>query len=142
MNKRMQIGTADIVFFIPGCCRKNDIGEKPGAGDPKINTDQKVGLALWRLLLNMNVLRRPRMLCIGQHRIVPANQMLDKIFMPLAGGTEEVRPPDKQVAREIDRIVWILAGKFQTARLKARSEKFARFEPGTFRRGGKPQGIG
>ena len=55
---------------------------------------------------------------LPMHAVLGAEQVLEEILVALARRAEQVRAPDEQVARPVVRIVGIVAGQLQLARLQ------------------------
>ena len=64
------------------------------------------------------------------HAVLGAEQMLEEIFVALAGRAEQVGAPDEQIARPVLRIVGILAGELQLARFQRLGDVVLRLQPG------------
>ena len=67
---------------------------------------------------------------LAHHAVLGAEQMLEEIFVALAGRAEEVGAPDEQVARPVFRIVGIVAGQLQVARLQRLGDIVLRLQAG------------
>src|SRR3546814_477892 len=55
---------------------------------------------------------------LAEHPVLSAEQVLEKVLMPLAAGAEQVGAPDEEVAREVLGVVRVLAGETQVAGLQ------------------------
>jgi hypothetical protein len=73
--------------------------------------------SLPRRLFPPGHLLRPQSLrrLAGPHRVLDAEQVPHEVLHALAGGAEQVGPPDRHHAREVARVVWVLAGETQPA---------------------------
>src|SRR6185437_10224904 len=138
MNESMHVRRVEVVLLVPGRGRQHDVGIKSARRHTEIERHHQVELALRRriaprylmwlfLTFLTEVLPLQSMPC--------AEEMLQKIFVSLARGAEQIRTPDEQIAREIVRIVRVLAGQLQRTRFQARCNEFTRSEPGLFRLG-------
>ncbi len=88
MNEGMHVGGVEIVLFVPGRGRKHDVGIDAGRGHAEIERHQQVELSDRRIVMPDDLFR---LLAAGLAQILAlhamrgAEQVLEEIFMPLAG---------------------------------------------------------
>ena len=121
VNEGVHVRSVKIVLLVPGCRRQHDVGVEAGGRHAEIERDQEVELAFRRNVVPGNL---DRFLPTGfaqllaLHAVLGAQQVLQEIFVTLAARTQEIRAPDKQIARPVPGIVGILAGQAQSAGLE------------------------
>ena len=118
VDKRVHVRGVHIVFFIPGGGRQDNIGEETGTGHAEIEGHQQVEFALNRRGLPLDFLRF--YLIAGAQFItlnttVGPEQVFQHVLMPLTGRSQQVRTPDKQVARMVFAAIRLLGGKANIA---------------------------
>ena len=109
----MHIRGIHIVFFVPGGGGQNDIGEQAGAGHAEVKRHQQVELAFNRCSLPLNFFRFDPVAGTEFLALNPAfgpQQILLHILVAFAGGTKQVRTPDKQITRMIAAAIGLFAG--------------------------------
>ena len=128
MDEGMHVGGVEIVLLVPGRGRQHDVGIDAGRRHAEVERDQQVELSFRRVVVPGDLLR---LLAAGLaeilalHAMRGAEQVLEEIFVALAGRAEQVGAPDEHVARPVVRIVRILAGHLQFAGL----QRLARHSP-------------
>ncbi len=120
MNKRMHIRGIHIVFLIPGSGRQYDIGEETGAGHAEVERHQQVELAFQRFAAPLQLFRAILLVAdrFALNAALGAEQIAQHILVPFARGAEQVRAPDKHVARVVAAVVGIFARHAQLAGLQ------------------------
>ena len=122
MHKGMHIRGGQVILLVPRRRRQYDIGVERRARHAEINVDEQIELALGRtarlrdifLRMPVDFLRLVLRLLLGKHRILRrAQQILHEEVVALGRGTEQVRSPDKEVAREVLRRIRILHGELE-----------------------------
>ena len=118
VDKRVHIRGVHIVFFIPGGGRQDDIGEQAGTGHTEIEGHQQIELALNRRGLPLDFLRlhvRGGAKLLALNTVIGTEQILEHVLMALTGRSQQVRTPDKQVARVVVAAIRLLGGKANIA---------------------------
>src|SRR5690606_8357213 len=75
------------------------------------------------------------------HAVGGAQQVLEHVLVALAGGAQQVGAPDEHVAREVHRVVRLLAGEAQAAVLQALDHVVLRVHAGGLGVTGDPQRV-
>ena len=119
VHEGVHVGGVEVVLLVPGRGREDDVGEDRGAGLAEVDRHQQVELALGCLVAPRHVDRALALGCLGgAHRGVGAEQVLEEVLVALAGGAEQVGPPDRQDPRVVAGRVGVLAGEVEVAGLE------------------------
>ena len=121
VNERVHVRRIHIVLFIPTGGRQNDVGVDASRRHPEVDGHQQVQLAARRVLVPLGFLRQLTAIfakIFAHDTMIGAQQVLEEVFVALTGRSQQVRAPDKQVTWPVGRIVRVLAGHFQIARLQ------------------------
>ena len=122
VDEGMHVGGVEVVLLVPGGRRQHDVGVDAGGRHAEVERDQQVELSFRRLVVPDDLGRLlPAVLAevLAHDAMRGAEQVLEEILVALAGRAEQVRAPDEQVARPVLRIVRVLAGELQLARLQS-----------------------
>ena len=114
MDERMHVGRVQIVFFIPGCGRQHDVAIQARSRHAEVQHHQQVELAFCRRA-HFHLFRFDATLFIAHQRVLRTQQIFQEIFVTLAGTAQNIRTPDKHIAREVGWIVRIVARQIQLA---------------------------
>ena len=109
----MQIGSVEIVFFIPGRCRKYDIGIQRRGIHAEVQVYHQIHLAGWRFRY-VTHLRDMPFRHFGSDGIRMGPQvMFEEIFVTFGAGADGVTAPDKPKARPVLRCIRIIYREVQ-----------------------------
>ena len=89
----MHVGCVEVVFFVPGRRRQDDVGVHAGGRHPEIEGHQEVELSLWCVVVPddlLGFLTAVLAKILALDAMGGAEQMLEKIFMPLARRAQKV----------------------------------------------------
>ena len=107
------------MFLVPRRGGQHDVGVGAGTGHPEVDGGDQVQLGPRRGLVPAHLGRAQRLGGLpGAHRVVHAQQVPHEVLHALAGGPQQVGPPDGHHPGEVRRVVRILAGEAQTAGLQ------------------------
>ena len=140
----MHVGRVEIVLLVPGRRRQHDVGVETTRRHAEIEGDDEIELALRRRITPDDLLRllaAHLAEVLALQPVARAEEMPQEIFVALARRAEQVRAPDEQIAREILRIVRILAGHRDRAGLQARNDMVLDARAGALRLGRERQRI-
>ena len=115
---------------------RHDVGIDAGGRHAEVERHQQIELSFRRVVVPGDLLRlflAGLAEILALHAMGGAEQMLQEIFVPLAGRAEQVRAPHEHVAWPIVRMVRILAGHLQLAGLESLCNIVLRFESGGLR---------
>ena len=144
MNEGMHVGGVEIVLLVPGGGGKDDVGIDAGRRHAEIERHEEIKLALRRRVAPHHVhrlLQAHLAKVLAEHAILGAEQMLEEIFVPLAGRAQQVGAPDKEIARPILRRVGVVAGHVEIARLQRPGDIVLRLEAGCGGLGGDAERV-
>ena len=120
VDERVHVGRVQVVLLVPGGRGQHDVAIQTGRAHPEIQDRHQIQLALLGHLLGRAHLGRTHGVAgITEHRVLRAQQVLQEVLVPLAAGTQDVRTPDEQVAREVLRILGIITAHALRAVLQA-----------------------
>ncbi|MCY1526735.1 hypothetical protein D9M68_617750 [compost metagenome] len=114
----MHVRRVEIVLLVPGGRRQHDVAVQAGRAHAEIQHRQQVELAFGGVVLERHFRGLDRVRFIAEHRVLRAQQVLQEVLVALAAGAQDVGAPDEHVAREVDRIVRVLARHLHLARLQ------------------------
>src|SRR5271166_416306 len=136
MDKGMHVGGVEIVLLVPSGCRQHNVRIETARGHPEVERDDEVELSFRRRITPYDFLRL-RFLHLAEvfalQAMAGAKEMTKEIFVAFAGRAEQVRAPDKEIAREIGRVVRIFAGHLEAAGLHAAGDMILDRGAGTIR---------
>src|SRR3546814_9926329 len=100
----MHIGGVEVVLLVPGRRGQDDVGEEPRGVHAEVDGDHQVKLSVRGSVAPDDLLRlglAGDAEILAEHPVLSAEQVLEKVLMPLAAGAEQVGAPDEEVAREV-----------------------------------------
>ncbi|CKR84480.1 Uncharacterised protein [Mycobacterium tuberculosis] len=108
VHVRVHIGTGQVGFLVPGRGGQHDIRHQRRRRHPEVDRHYQVELALWNVAVPHHI---PGMHTVGG-RVglyvgVGAQQMPQEILAALARRADQVRPPDGEHPRPVDRVIRI-----------------------------------
>ena len=118
MDEGVHVGRVEVVLLVPGGRRQNDVGVDAGRGHPEIERDQKIKFSLRRLVVPIDL---PRFLTavftqvLAHDAVGRAEQVFQEVLVALARRSEEIGPPDKQIARPVLRFVRVFTREAESA---------------------------
>ena len=121
MDERVHVGGIEIVLLIPCGRRQDDIRIDAGRGHAEVERDQQVQLSFRRLIMPngfLGTLAAFLSQVLAKHTMRGAEQMLEEVFVSLAGRSEQIGAPDKQVARPIPFVIGVFARHAKLAGLQ------------------------
>ena len=121
VDEGMHVGGVEVVLLVPGGGRQHDVGVDAGGRHAEVEGDEQVELSFRRLVVPDDLgrlLRAHLAQLLAHHAVRRAEQVLEEILVPLAGRAQQVRAPHEHVARPVLRVVRVVAGELQLARLQ------------------------
>ena len=115
VHERVQVRARDVVLLVPGRRRQDDVRVERGAVHPEVDRREEVELP-GRRLVAPDDLARPELgpgLLVPDRRVLDAEQVAEEVLVALARRAEQVRPPEREHAREVPGCVRILGGEAQ-----------------------------
>ena len=119
VDERVHVGAGQVVLLVPGGRGQQHVAEQAGRGHPEVDADQQVELAA--AASSRHVTSCGRNSCgrlLGADGVVGAQQVLEEELVALAGGAQQVGPPDREHPGPVLRGVGVLDGELQVAGLQ------------------------
>ncbi len=101
VNKRVQVGRVQIVFFIPGSRREHDVGIQGGGIHAEVEIHYQVDLAGRCRVTVDDFVGMSRSDLFGDGIGMCSQVMLEEVFVALGAGTDGVAAPDEPGARPV-----------------------------------------
>ncbi len=120
VHERVEVRAGDVVLLVPGRGGQDDVRVQRRPVHAEVDRREEVELPGGRLLAPVDLGRAlvGAGLLRGYRRLVDAEQVLEEVLMPLRGRAEQVRPPERQHAREVRRVVGVLGREAQAPGLQ------------------------
>ena len=105
VDERVHVRGVEVVLLIPGGGGQDDVGVRSGGVEAEIDVHHQVQLGGWSFLVPLHFLAVVAVAAFLQHAVLRAEQVLQKILVPLGRGADQVGAPDDQVSRPVNRVV-------------------------------------
>ncbi|MCY1219418.1 hypothetical protein D9M72_313920 [compost metagenome] len=118
VDERVHVRSVEVVLLVPGGGGQHDVAVQAGRAHAEVQHRQQVELAFGGVFLERDFRRLDRGRLVAEHGVLRAQQVLQEVFVALAAGTQDIGAPHEHVAREVGRIVRVLASHLQIAGLQ------------------------
>ena len=119
VHERVHVGGVQVVLLVPRGSRQDHVREDRRARLAEVDGHEQVELSVGCLVAPLHVDRALGLGGLrGPQRGVGTEQVLEEVLVALAGGAEQVGPPDRQDARVVLRRVRILTRELELAGLE------------------------
>src|SRR5690606_8378244 len=133
VDEGMHVRGVHVVLLVPGGGRQDDVGIHAGGGHAEVQGGDQVELADGALVDPLGLARLEAVALaevLVHHAVLRAQEVLEHVLVALAGAAQQVGAPDEHVAREVIRVVRLLAGELQRTVLERTGDVVYRRQAG------------